>query len=365
MSSGCRAGGTSEIPQSRLDGAARPVQHGARSASLDALRVFAMLAVVAGHIWVHGAARPFLYSWHVPIFFVLSGYLWKQGRPFNTEVKNRFDSLLLPYFAWLLILGSIASWSESSDGRFTPTRFLHILWGGDFATGSPFWAMWFVTALFFAAVVYWPISQLPLPWQWAIAAALLVVAVYIPEQPVRFLPLSLGLAFPGIVFIVAGQTLRHFSATLRFPTVVGGGLLAVSFAVIVLRWSEPLDLKRLDVGTPIASVALAIALSVGFILVAQGLLGDGPARIDVRAAAGAGRAHVGGVIGRLPRVATALAKASLTVLFIHPAVITVVQSLGLSRPLVFVITIGTAWAIGLLLLRIPHSRTLTGVKPAR
>ncbi|MCU1424613.1 MAG: acyltransferase, partial [Microbacteriaceae bacterium] len=124
-------------------------------------------------------------------------------------------------------------------------------------------------------------------------------------------------------------------------------------------------LKRLDVGTPVVSVALAIAVSVGFILLAQGLLDDGPARLGVSAAAGVERADVGGVIGRLPRVATALAKATLTVLFIHPAVITVVQSLGLPKPMVFITTIGIAWAIGLLLLRIPHSRALTGLKPVR
>ncbi|MCU1425159.1 MAG: hypothetical protein JWM51_1450, partial [Microbacteriaceae bacterium] len=54
MSSGRRVGGTGEKSLPLLDDPVRSVQPGARSAPLDALRVFAMLAVVAGHIWVHG-----------------------------------------------------------------------------------------------------------------------------------------------------------------------------------------------------------------------------------------------------------------------------------------------------------------------
>lgn len=314
-----------------------------------------MLAIVAGHVWIHGPARPFLYSWHVPIFFVLSGYLWNSDRSLGREIKSRVRSLLVPYGAWLLVLGTVAVSIESSEGRFDLTRILHILWGGQFATGRPFWAMWFVTALFFAAVVYRLISRLPLPAQWAIAVVLLVAAAYWPGHPARFLPLSLGLALPGIVFIVAGFTLRRFRGIIRRPAVTGAALLVVSFGVIGLQWSQPLDLKQLNVGTPVLSAVIALAISVGLILLAEGLLGGGGGVIGL----------IGTPMDRMARVATPLAQASLTVLFLHTAVITVFDTLGLPKVAVFLFTIGVAWLIGLLLLRIPHSGAFTGVKPAR
>lgn len=331
---------------------------------LDAVRVLAMLAIVAGHVWVDGPERPFLYSWHVPIFFVLAGYLWKPNRSLGREVKNRVRSLLIPYGAWLLVLGTVAVSIESSEGRFGPTRLLHILWGGQFATGRPFWAIWFVTALFFAAVIYRLISPLPLLGQWAVAGVLFVAAVYIPGHPARFLPLSLGLSLPGIVLIVAGFTLRRFRSAIRRPTVTGAALLVASFAVISLQWSQPLDLKQLDVGTPVLSALTALAISVGLILLAEGVLGGGPSGNNVSGGASVRQTDAGGGMERMARVVTPLAQASLTVLFIHPAVITIFYTLGLSKAAVFLLTIGIAWSVGLLLLRFPHSGALTGIKPA-
>lgn len=323
-----------------------------------------MVAIVAGHVWVAGAGRPFLYSWHVPIFFVLSGYLWKQNRSLGREVKNRFRSLLVPYGVWLLVLGTVAVSIESSGGHFSPERLLHILWGGQFATGRPFWAIWFVTALFFAAVVFRLISPLPLLAQWAVAVALFVAGVYIPGHPVRFLPLSLGLSLPGIVFIVAGFTLQRFRSAIPRPTVTGSALLLASFAVISLRWSQPLDLKQLDVGTPVVSALTALAISVGLILLAEGVLGGGPFGRSARSDGTLGQRESGAGMERMARVVTPLAQASLTVLFVHPAVITVFYTLGLSKAAVFFLTIGIAWSVGLLLLRFPHSGPLTGMKPS-
>ena len=330
--------------------------------SLDAVRVFAMLAIVAGHIWVDGPARPFLYSWHVPIFFLLSGYLWKVGRSFNREVRNRVRSLLIPYAVWLVLLGTVTLGTESVEGGFDPIRLAHLLWGGQFATGGPFWAMWFVTALFFAAVIYWPVSRLPLPGQWAIAAILFIAAAYIPGHPARFLPLSLGLALACIIFIVAGRSMRRARGMVRHPIVTGVVLLAVSFTLIVLGWSQPLDLKRLDVGTPVVSIVVAVALSFGFILITEGLLGGDSVGEDAKPSVRR-KSRVDG-IGQLSRVVTQLAQASLTVLFIHPAVITGLHSSGLPKPVVYLLTIGIAWPVGLLLLRLPHSRAVTGLKPA-
>jgi fucose 4-O-acetylase-like acetyltransferase len=324
-----------------------------------------MLAIVAGHVWVHGPGRPFIYSWHVPIFFVLSGYLWKPNRSLGHEIKNRVRSLLVPYASWLLVLGTIAASIEGPQGRFGPERLLHILWGGSFATGSPFWAMWFVTALFFAAVIYRLVSPLPLLAQWAIAVVLFVAAVYIPGHPLRFLPLSLGLALPGILFIVAGFTLQRFRGAIRRPAVTGLALLVASLAVISLHWSQPLDLKKLDVGTPVLSTLTALAISVGLILLAESALGGGPFRRIAPGDAGTRQNDPRAGMERMARVVTPLAQASLTVLFIHPAVITSLHRFEMPKAAVFLLTIGISWSLGLLLLRIPHSGALTGVKPAR
>lgn len=128
--------------------------------------------------------------------------------------------------------------------------------------------------------------------------------------------------------IVAGFTLRHFRSAIRAPTVTGATLLVASCAVISLQWSRPLDLKQLDVGTPVLSTLTALAISVGLILLAEGVLGGGRFANNVSGGASVRPTDAGGGMERLARVVTPLAQASLTVLFIHPAVITIFYTLG-------------------------------------
>ena len=72
-----------------------------RSAAIDSLRLLGIVAVVAGHVWSNELARDLLYTWHVPLFFVLSGYLWARDRSMALEVPNRWGTIGLPYTAWL------------------------------------------------------------------------------------------------------------------------------------------------------------------------------------------------------------------------------------------------------------------------
>ncbi len=65
-----------------------------RRRGLDLLRFIGIAAVVAGHVrGTSGAASltvmVTIYSWHVPLFFVLSGYLFHTGRPLLIELRTR------------------------------------------------------------------------------------------------------------------------------------------------------------------------------------------------------------------------------------------------------------------------------------
>lgn len=316
-----------------------------RSVPIDVVRIVAMLAIIAGHVSVNGPLRPFLYSWHVPVFFVLSGYLWKERRSFGQVVVRRAKSLLVPYVAWLVILGTVALTIESSRGGVEPSRPLNLLWGGQFATGRPFWAIWFVPALFFATLIYRLLARLPILLQWLVALALCIVSVYVPGDFARYLPLGMGLALPGVLFMVAGVTLQRIRSLITHPVGVGLLLLVVSFGSMAFGLSGPVDLKELDLGTPALSAVVAIMTSVGLIMLAEGLLPRFSAR--------------------LAPMVTPLARASLAVLFLHVLTLTALRSAGLPLPVVFLLTVCVVWAVGVLLLRTPFGWILTGVPPNR
>jgi acyltransferase len=314
-----------------------------RSVSIDAVRVVGMIAIVAGHVWVTAhPLRELLYSWHVPVFFVLTGYLWKPNRSFGTEAKNRTLTLLVPYLVWLALLGGSTIGVALVNGNLSVDRIVRVLWGGQFAAGVPFWPIWFVTTLYAAALMYRVLSRLPLALQWLLAIALAALAAYLPGQPLQYLPLGIGLALPGLVFVVAGATFRLVRSRLHQPLLTSLVLLVPAFALAGFGISLPLDMKHLDLGTVVLSVVVAGAISVGLILLAEGIFD--------------GRDALGGII-------TPLARASLVVLFLHTPIIVFLRQVATPKPVVFLLTLVTTWAIGLALLRVRGAWVLTGVPP--
>lgn len=75
-----------------------------RLEQMDITKGIGILSVIAGYGVVSGVSQNFIYSYHMPLFFLISGYFIK---PFNkNSVKIAAGRLLKPYFftAILIIL---------------------------------------------------------------------------------------------------------------------------------------------------------------------------------------------------------------------------------------------------------------------
>ncbi len=81
---------------------------------VDIARGIAILLVVFGHNWLvclswqeKGKLWESLYSFHLPLFFFLSGVLFKPERGLNYLVIRKADSLLKPYFVVLALITGV------------------------------------------------------------------------------------------------------------------------------------------------------------------------------------------------------------------------------------------------------------------
>ena len=87
---------------------------GFRDVIVDSIRGFAIILIVIGHcvIWLHRSGvvfrndevlRSFVYSFHVPLLFMVSGYVhafserWQDGKGYAFHVKKSFIEIYLPY----------------------------------------------------------------------------------------------------------------------------------------------------------------------------------------------------------------------------------------------------------------------------
>lgn len=319
-------------------------QPGGRSAALDAVRVLAIVAVVAGHVWSGPGLRPYVYTWHVPVFFFLTGYLWRPGRTVVDEVGRRARTLLVPYVWWLaLLLAALVAVSLAQGDVPALGTVRDVLLGGSYA-GRPFSAFWFVTALFVAAVLYRAVDRLSLAWQWLLAAGVVVLGE-VAGPWLALVPWSVGLGVPCVAFLVAGRTFAAWRGGIgaRAAGPVGLLLLAIGGALVVVGAAAPLDLKDVELGTPGVSVLVAVLLSAGLVLLAEVLVPRLP--------------------GAVQRGVLALAAAGLMVVLTHAFVLWVLRTPAEGRLLDFVAALGLSWAAGLLLARSRWAAALLG-RPA-
>lgn len=306
-----------------------------------------MLAIIAGHLWTADPwVRPVLYTWHVPVFFFLTGYLWNERRTVTTEIRQRALTVLLPFALWLVLLTVLFN-RDNPRGALGDVA--HEAWYSQ-GMQSPFWAYWFALALFFAAIGYRLVSQLGwLPRTAVVLGTAIGVSVLADSGHLLRLDVAQGLVC--MLWIFAGHAFRalttpgpdrpQFGAVPRaalgtLSLVVAGVWIAASDSALGL------DLGKVDLGVPVQSVLVSLLICTGLVLVGTSI----PAR-------------------GLPAVTSDLARAALVVMFVHVAVITQAGGLAGRDPGEYVVVAAASWGIGLLLVALPRTSWLTGQRRSR
>lgn len=240
-----------------------------RNRGIDGLRVVGVVAVVVGHVWDGQLSRIALYSWHVPVFFFLSGFLWKSGRTVTDELRGRWLTLGRPYVFWFLVMSALVVWRMAMTSELSLADSLRPLLGGAYA-GRPYSAFWFVTALL-AAVLMARILQNCAVWIKAAVSLSALMICYVVPGLVAKIPFSLGVAVACLVFIYSGQLARRILDYSRTRWLIWAGVTALGFVPFVWGAARPLDLKQADFGTPGLSVLASVAICAGLLGVFQAL----------------------------------------------------------------------------------------------
>ena len=159
---------------------------------IDMAKGYGILGVIIGHIATPGITV-WIYTFHIPMFFFLSGYLFKTNYSFDNFLKRRVKSLLIPYFCLSVPVlfhelvyskGLSFGWNDvCSEGmkvvfqeRYTPLWFISSLLGANllFYFMNRYlknnWAKWFVVFLLVTFVlVYWNKGVGPFYWNFDIS----------------------------------------------------------------------------------------------------------------------------------------------------------------------------------------------------
>jgi fucose 4-O-acetylase-like acetyltransferase len=251
-----------------------------RNATLDVARGLGIVLVVLGHNWVvestKGELFRVVFSFHVPLFFFLSGVLLRPDDRVADFVRARADALLKPYFVVLLALGAAKSALSVLHGGSVDTAFFEgVLYG----TGRTlYWIpMWFLPHLFvavLAALLLLKTIRLA-PARWLAAGAALVAGVAL-LQPTDW-PWSADLLPISSAFVVLGFLCRDRVLTLSFDARWAWPALA-GFVALHAAFDETIDLNiryygQFAIATTQALLGIALCLWL-----AAGLARLAPAR---------------------------------------------------------------------------------------
>jgi fucose 4-O-acetylase-like acetyltransferase len=313
---------------------------GNRDAAVDLVRVVGVAAIVAGHVWDSELTWLAFYPWHVPVFFFLTGYLWKNPRQFGVELVSRAKSLLKPYAFWFAAIFAVFAASLLLSSKVTPFALLAPVYGGVLA-GRPFTTFWFVFALFTAALLYRLSQSLPLWARLLLLAVALIASIFLGE-PLARTPMAVGSALPALLFIAAGNAARHLQPGTRVQLLFGCGMVAVGAGLVFAGISAPMNIKQGDWGTPVLSVIVGCLISWGIVLLAQALMR---------------RVHVSAHL-----LISTLALTGFTIVLVHPTVLWFLQANpDDGNVAIFALAFLVPCAIGYVFQRTSLSQWATGV----
>jgi len=230
---------------------------------VDVARGLGIIAVVIGHVWTRGPLRDAMYSFHMPLFFLLSGLL-SRPHPVGAFNRRQLAGQMRPYAAFLLLLVA-ADWIiESLKGNQPifhdwPRDLLPILLGGSWLRG-PFTIFWFVPCLMMARILFnlllarWPDV---LDRRWALAMLPLLALAHAMGRWMPASPLGLSAVPMALLLLWVGALWPHLGWR-RWWVVPLGALALAGLAGI----SPTLNMKAADYGWPLLSIGAAGAGSL-------------------------------------------------------------------------------------------------------
>lgn len=251
---------------------------------VDVAKGLGMLAVIWGHTRLSGWSFSFVYAWHMPLFFFLSGQVFDRQRygSFTSFLRKKWHSLLLPYIFYSFI--TWAMWAVVMKAIGMPVAsywmplmetFISRAPSGYFVHNVP---LWFVLCLFSMETLYYFLSCLRV---WARIAISVVMAIsgyllieHVTAVDLTLTPWSLDVVCLAMIWFVLGNILMETVGYIRVNQWVTehkglvGGMVTVCLALVLLisQYNGRISYAHSDLGRDALASYAGSLLGVGAVV---------------------------------------------------------------------------------------------------
>lgn len=311
-----------------------------RDMTFDFLKGIAIISMVLGHCFIPLRLHDFIYIWHMPLFFIISGYFFRVKGTVE-ELKAIWKGLLVPYLVTAALVVGIFYINDiltgSSDGTNKLINVLTIdvfllkkdpsgLVGG----AGP---IWFLLALAWCRYAYHILKMLELNLLWVTVIVIFLSYVAYRISTLINAPFFVLQGIVALQFYHFGYIFRRYKAVLKNNT----QMLSFSFFLFVLAmfWGR-MEIWGLYFNCYILNITAAVGTSYLIYYFVQKYIAQGDRR------------------GKLSAILSEIGRYSILILAIH----TIEKSINLSDIFMNITTLGNENIWYLRLIKISFSLLL-------
>lgn len=220
-----------------------------RLSYIDVARGLAIFVIVLGHCINHSkntdSVFKFLYSFHVVLFFIISGFVFsiKDSENFWCYIKSKFNRLMIPYFLWeivflipYMLFGKSIGENLSTTSSFSiGNQLFNILYGNGVNDAlKQNTSLWFLPALFSIEFVYYFIIKLHSTNKNAkyFLLPVLIIVGYFSNKLHVYLPWGFNTALNLGYFFYIGYLLKESNLFNRKKYIIILAIFSLVFGII-------------------------------------------------------------------------------------------------------------------------------------
>ncbi|MCR4803786.1 MAG: acyltransferase family protein [Lachnospiraceae bacterium] len=142
-----------------------------RNTIMDVAKALAMLAVIIGHTKYDDNVRMVLYTFHLPVFFIISGYFFNIKESFPRFFIKKTKAYVIPYVSFALIILLFNYWYSGYKAKAFKYNKERLIYQQRYTT------LWFLTTLYIGILLFWLICYLCKKNEWLILIVSTTISV--------------------------------------------------------------------------------------------------------------------------------------------------------------------------------------------
>lgn len=241
----------------------------ARIGWIDISKAIGIILVMLGHCYLDSCFVFWFTSFHMALFFLLSGYTFSTSGNYFSFLKKKVKTLLIPYFFFvlltMLINGSLAI-THGKDYDIVQILILYLL-------QSRYTLLWFLPCLFIATnIVFFIGGKIQHQSIWLCMSLLFLILFFLYKKFLYIdLPWNIDLSLLGSAFIFGGQFIKQLGIIRKvniFYAVIAF-VLSIVFSVVNLNYIDKVDWSSNSFGNPILFLLSSVLGSYAVFLISM------------------------------------------------------------------------------------------------